>query len=103
MMWKRGQPILREVIEIFFIDIETVELFFVVKQPAGATLITKLAVNLMKYSARNSFKFLSTGLCILFLANHSQAAVSYWDPEGFRGVYGTYTGGVLNGTWENNS
>ncbi len=36
-------------------------------------------------------------------ARQAPAAVSYWDPEGFRGNYTTYTGGSLSGTWENNS
>src|SRR5207244_11520476 len=36
-------------------------------------------------------------------ANVARAAVSYWDPEGFRGTLNTYSGNTLSGTWENNS
>lgn len=40
---------------------------------------------------------------MLFLAYSAQATVSYWDPAGARFGYTVYTGGVLDGTWENNS
>ena len=37
---------------------------------------------------------------LLLLPGHVKATVAYWDPEGFRGTYATYTNGSLAGTWE---
>src|SRR5881296_1756290 len=57
----------------------------------------------MKHPDRNSLKLLSSIFCLLVWANAARATVSYWDPEGFRGVLTTYSAGSLSGTWENNS
>lgn len=57
----------------------------------------------MKRHFIQSLKFLTgLGLCLgLMTASQSQAAVTYWDPQGYW-TSGTYTGN-LSGTWENKS
>src|SRR5689334_23255274 len=42
-------------------------------------------------------------VCLLISANFARATVSYWDPEGFRGGYTTYSGPIpLSGIWDTN-
>src|SRR5690349_8426897 len=56
----------------------------------------------MKNRNLNSFRFrfITLYLVASLLANHTQAAVSYWDPEGRTGNDSVYTGGSLAGSWE---
>src|SRR5262252_4725479 len=57
----------------------------------------------MKQVVRNSLTLLSLIISIALWPNVIHAGVAYWDPEGFRGTYSTFTSGSLSGTWENTS
>src|SRR5436189_5039186 len=57
----------------------------------------------MKHRVQIPLSLLVSIFCFGLLANIAQATVSYWDPEGFRGSYNTYTGATpLSGFWETN-
>ena len=50
---------------------------------------------------RHGFHLLTLA-CLLSSTSYVPAAVSYWDPSGFRGSYNTYAGNSLTGSWDTN-
>ncbi len=61
----------------------------------------KNTIHSLKPFIHQSLRSGSAGLCLLFglLANHAQAGLDYWDPQGTTGS-NPYTGD-MSGTWEN--
>src|SRR5437016_3607438 len=52
---------------------------------------------------RPVLSLLASILSLLLWTNVARATVSFWDPEGFRGSYGTYSGAIpLSGIWDTN-